>query len=55
MINELEKLVIANAGSIIGLKTAMKKEKVEYVKIKRGLKTQYILRRADFGRHIVTL
>lgn len=55
MIKELEKLVIANAGSIVGLKTAMKKEKVNYVKVQRGLRTQYILRRPDFGRHVVTL
>ena len=55
MINEIEKLVIENSCSIVGLKTAMKKEKVNYVKVKRGLRTQYILRRADFGRYVVTL
>ena len=55
MIQDLEKTVIQNAGSIIGMKTAMKKLKIDYVKRNKGLKVQYILRRKDFGKHIVTL
>lgn len=42
------------AGSS-GLKTQMKKQKINYTKVEKGARVSYILRHKDFGRIEVRL
>jgi hypothetical protein len=55
MHEQIKNIVLENAGSMVALKSALKKHKVEYVKVSRGLKTCYILRSKEIGRLEVIL
>ncbi len=55
MHEQIKNIVLENAGSMVALKSALKKHKVEYVKVSRGLKTCYILRSKEIGRMEVIL
>jgi len=48
-------VVYENAGSVSGMRAAMQKEKCSYVKVERGFKTFYVLRRKDINRLVVLL